>query len=80
MEKTTKMPPARRTREPSEELKRRGSRRSSGADTPSGPLTDRTTVRAKREIEERGPDSGQAASDNDRATRRETDKPDEAAL
>jgi hypothetical protein len=40
--------------EPTPVLVRKGRRRAAGADTPSGPRTDRTTERAKDHLEELG--------------------------
>jgi hypothetical protein len=37
------------------ELKRQGTRRNAGADTPSGPNTDRTSIPAKREHKGKDP-------------------------
>ena len=37
------------------ELTRKGSRRNSGADTPSGPNTERSTIPAKRERGDKDP-------------------------
>ena len=37
------------------ELKRQGTRRNAGADTPSGPDTERSTIPAKRENEGKDP-------------------------